>query len=147
VEELEKTQSHPEIRAQMTRQLLSSEEVKMIKKGMEGRQDFLVVAARGLMRIGGIDDVMRRSFKNYLEEELKINVFVWITTIRHTDDRGAIRDEPIMMGLVSEGGGEKLSVRTQTICNSKKKGMMMVEGVEVQLFRGRQEYMEHFETL
>jgi hypothetical protein len=131
----EKTQSHPEVRAQMTRQLLSSAEVKMIKKGMEGRQDFLVVAARGLMRIGGIDDVMRRSFKNYLEEELKINVFVWITTIRHTDDRGAIRDEPIMMGLVSEGGGEKLSARIQTVVNSKKKGMMMLEGVEIQLFR------------
>jgi hypothetical protein len=132
---LEKKPSHPELKVQMTRQLLSQKEYDMVLKGMVRKHDYLVVAARGLTRIGGIDDIMRRSFKSYLEEELKINVFVWIVSIKHADDRGIVRDEPVMIGLVSEEGGERMSTRIPEIRNKKRKGMMMLEGVDIQIFR------------
>jgi hypothetical protein len=131
----ESTQKVPAYKIQSTRQLLSTKEVEMVKKGMDGKQDYVIVAARGLMRIGGIDDVLRRSFKNYLEAELKINVYVWITHLRHAGDKGMIRDEPIMIGLVSEGGGDRLGGKIRALERGKRKAMIMMEGVDIQLFR------------
>ena len=99
----------PEIKIQLSRQFMSEKEMKMIKKGMDRRQDFMVVAARGLTRMNGIDDVIRRSFKAFLAMELRIQVYVWILSIRHNDEKGLPKDDSIMLGLISEGGGERLS--------------------------------------
>jgi hypothetical protein len=131
----EATDKIPTVKMQLTRQLLSAKEMGMIKKGMTNKQDYFIIAARGMMRIGVIDDMIRRSFKAYRENELKINVSVLITSIRHSDDKGVARDESIMIGLASEGGDERMGMKIQAIEKGKKKAMMLLEGIDIQLFR------------
>jgi hypothetical protein len=125
----------PEIKIQLSRQFMSEKEMKMIKKGMDRRQDFMVVAARGLTRMNGIDDVIRRSFKAFLAMELRIQVYVWILSIRHNDEKGLPKDDSIMLGLISEGGGERLSARISIFDRDRRKGMMLIEGLDFQLFK------------
>ena len=79
--------------------------------------------------------MLRRSFKTYLEDELKININVWMMQLRHMDDRQRMRDEGIMIGVVAEGSGERMSKRVEVFKDGKKKGMMMVDGIDIQLFR------------
>ena len=82
----------PEIKLALSRQFLSEKELEMAYKCVEMKQDLMLVAARGLLRQNHMDDVLRRSFKRCLENELGIKVYVWIVTIRHNDDRGTRRD-------------------------------------------------------
>ena len=69
----------------LTRQFLSDKEMEMVKRSNLRKQDYLVVAARGMINKGTLDDVLRRSFKSYLEGELRIRVNVWVMQLRHLD--------------------------------------------------------------
>ena len=120
---------------QLTRQFLSEKEMEMAKRIVLGKQDYMVTAARGILYKTALDDMLRRSFKTYLEDELKININVWMMQLRHMDDRQRMRDEGIMIGVVAEGSGERMSKRVEVFKEGKKKGMMMVDGIDLQLFR------------
>ena len=120
---------------QLTRHFLSEKEMEMAKRIVLGKQDYMVTAARGILYKTALDDMLRRSFKMYLEDELKININVWMLQLRHMDDRQRMRDEGIMIGVVAEGSGERMSKRVEVFKEGKKKGMMMVDGIDLQLFR------------
>ena len=131
---------------QLTRQFLSEKEMEMAKRIVLGRQDYMVTAARGILYKTALDDMLRRSFKTYLEDELKININVWMMQLRHTDDRQRMRDEGIMIGVVAEGSGERMSKRVEVFKDGKKKGMMMVDGIDLQLFRDVKTVMNTMKT-
>ena len=40
-----------------------------------------------------------------------------------------------MIGVVEEGSGERISKRAEVFKDGKKKGMMMIDGIDIQLFR------------
>ncbi len=124
-----------QVNVQLMRQMMSATEVGMMVRAVKKNQDFVVVAARGLMRSSMLDDVLRRSFKSYLEHELGIKMYVWMMSIRHNDERGNPKDEGVMVGLVSENGGKKLGEGLKQFQGGSKKCMMLVEGTDVQLFR------------
>jgi hypothetical protein len=126
---------HEGEKMKLTRQFLSEEETEMVKRSTMRKQDYLVVAARGMINKGTLDDVLRRSFKAYLEGELRIRVYVWVMQLRHMDERGRIRDEGIMIGLVEEGSGERMARLIDALKNGRKCGMMLVDGIDLQLFR------------
>ena len=131
---------HEGEKLQLTRQFLSEEEMEMTKKSSMGKQDYMVVAARGMLNKTTLDDVLRRSFKKYMEEEFKIKINVWVMQIRHMDDRVRMRDEGIMIGVVAEGSGERMAKRLEVFKEGRKKGMMLLDGIDVQLFRDVKKY-------
>jgi hypothetical protein len=51
------------------------------------------------------------------------------------DEKGKLRDDAIMVGLVAEGSGERLARSIEVFKKGGKKGMMLVEGIDIQLFR------------
>jgi hypothetical protein len=122
-------------RIALTRQFISDKEMEMMRRSTTGKQDYLVVAARGMINKAALDDVLRRSFKNYLEDEMKVKIHVWIMQMRHLDDRGKMRDEAIMIGMVAEGSGERLTRTIEVFKNGKKQGLLLVEGIDIQIFR------------
>ena len=63
---------------QLTRQFLSDKEMEIANRIVLGKQDYMVTAARGILYKTALDDMLRRSFKMYLEDELKININVWM---------------------------------------------------------------------
>ena len=126
-------------RMQLTRQYMSDKEVEIMKRALDGKQDNMIVAARGMTYKTSLDDVLRRSFKAYLEEEMRVKIHVWIMQLRHLDDRGKMRDETIMMGMVAEGAGSRMSRTIEVFKKGQKRGMMMMEGIDIQLFRDSKE--------
>ena len=126
-------------RMQLTRQYMSDKEVEIMKRALVGKQDNMIVAARGMTYKTSLDDVLRRSFKAYLEEEMRVKIHVWIMQLRHLDDRGKMRDETIMMGMVAEGAGSRMSRTIEVFKKGQKRGMMMMEGIDIQLFRDSKE--------
>ena len=126
---------HEGEKMKLTRQFLSDKEVEMVKKSTMMKQDYLVVAARGMINKGTLDDVLRRSFKAYLEDEMRIRVYVWVMQLRHMDERGRLRDEGIMIGLVEEGSGERMVRLIDVLKNGRRSGMMLLDGIDLQLFR------------
>jgi hypothetical protein len=126
-------------RMQLTRQYMSDKEMEIMKRATAGKQDNMIVAARGMTYKTPLDDVLRRSFKTYLEEELRVKIHVWIMQLRHLDERGKMRDETIMMGVVAEGAGSRMARSIEVFKKGQKKGMMMMEGIDIQLFRDSKE--------
>jgi hypothetical protein len=126
-------------RMHLTRQYMSDKEMEIMKRATAGKQDNMIVAARGMTYKTPLDDVLRRSFKTYLEEELRVKIHVWIMQLRHLDERGKMRDETIMMGVVAEGAGSRMAKSIEVFKKGQKKGMMMMEGIDIQLFRDSKE--------
>ena len=126
-------------RMHLTRQYMSDKEMEIMKRATAGKQDNMIVAARGMTYKTPLDDVLRRSFKTYLEEELRVKIHVWIMQLRHLDDKGKMRDETIMMGVVAEGAGSRMARSIEVFKKGQKRGMMMMEGIDIQLFRDSKE--------
>ena len=56
-----KKDGNPFVNIQMTRQMLSGCEVSMFKKAAMKQQDYVVVAARGLLKSSMLDDILRKA--------------------------------------------------------------------------------------
>ena len=119
----------------LSRQMLSEVEMRMALNATTTRQDYALVAGRGMVRVSAIDDILRRSFQAFLDHEVRLKTHVWIAAIRHNDERGMPRDEPILLGMLSEAGGKKLGDRLMTGLGGNRRGMMLLEGIDLQVFK------------
>ncbi len=115
----------------LSRQMMTASEMLMLIKASNKKQDFAVLAARGMIKSSVLDEILRRSFRGFIENELGIKVFVWMMSIRHNDDNQRPRDEAIMIGMVSETGGKRIGDRMKIFKNGIKKCMIMMEGIQV----------------
>ncbi len=119
----------------LSRQMMRANEMSMLIRASIKRQDFAVAAARGLLKSSVLDDILRRSFQGFLENEIGVKVMVWVMSIRHPDDTGRPRDEAIMVGMVPETGGRRLSDGMRIFANGSKRCMIMMEGIDIQVFK------------
>jgi hypothetical protein len=89
-----------------TRQFLSDQEASLLLTAETARIDCGFLIARRLTKRTELDDLVRRSLKNTLENILKREVLVWIATVRHKWNGDANTEESVLIAAVPlrEGG-------------------------------------------
>ena len=130
----------------LSRQMMTANEMSMLIRASIKKQDYAIAMARRQLKSSVLDDMMRRSFQGFLENELGIKVLVWMMSIRHNDDNGRPRDEGIMVGLVSETGGKKLGEGLKIFQQGSKKNNGANGRNGCSNFQGYQGHLEHNKT-